>query len=235
MSTVWGCAPSKHVASAMTGESNGIAEHEKPGFNLESLVPEDAFKDDDPDATENGAPAGSKQDASMTEAAAKSGSANDAGAETTETSTSTFEVDGKSFPRAGARSFIFSTLDDPESSILARVVGGFIMLLIFLGSLTFVLETIPDIKERFGEEMEVFEAVCVVAFTADYVLRVLTCTARSPPNGLCSYLREPLNVVDIISILPWYMERLLQMGGSIAILRVLRMARVFRCARNRFS
>lgn len=188
--------------------SNGVPEHEKPGFSLESLVPDDAFKDDDgaePDAPEAAQP--------------------------------TFEVDEGDKPRAGAtergggggvRVVIFRTLDDPESSKLATVIGGFIMLLIFLGSVTFVLESLPDVKQRWNSEMQIFESICVMSFTLDYVLRVLTCTTRPGPNGLVAYLVQPLNLVDIASILPWYMERLFQMGGSMSILRVLRMARIFR-------
>ena len=187
--------------------SNGVPEHEKPSFNLESLVPDDAFKDD----------SGAKSDAP-------------------EVAYQTFEVDEGDKARAGdkerggggVRLVIFRTLDDPESSTLAGVIGGFIMLLIFLGSLTFVLESLPDVQQRWHSEMQVFESICVVSFTVDYLMRAFTCTARPKPNGLAAYLTQPLNLVDIASILPWYMERLFEMGGSMAILRVLRMARIFR-------
>jgi len=208
---------------------NETPEHEKPGFKLESLVPEDAFKDES-----------AKTESKATEQAAKASATTGAASllpsgedSAIEKSAATFEVDegssnSKQRGGGGVRVVIFRTLDDPESSKCAAVIGGFIMLLIFLGSLTFVLESLPDVKERWSSEMAIFEAACVVSFTVDYVMRVLTCTTRPGPNGLMEYLIQPLNLVDIASILPWYMERLFQMGGSMAILRVLRMARIFR-------
>ena len=84
---------------------------------------------------------------------------------TVEKSAATFEVDEGSNSKqrggGGVRVVIFRTLDDPESSKCAAVIGGFIMLLIFLGSLTFVLESLPDVKERWSSEMAIFEAACV--------------------------------------------------------------------------
>lgn len=76
------------------------------------------------------------------------------------------------------RAVIFTTLDDPESSTVAAIIGASIMLMIFLGSFVFVVETMPDVKKKWGDEMDVLETVCVVSFTMDYCMRVLTCTAR---------------------------------------------------------
>ena len=220
----------------MQDECNETPEHEKPGFNLESLVPADAFKDEsDVAKTEAKAAKQAAKASATTPGAASVMSSGDDSA--SRESAATFEVDegssnsrtgGKQRGGGGVRVVIFRTLDDPGSSKCAAVIGGFIMLLIFLGSVTFVLESLPDVKERWSSEMAIFEAVCVVSFTVDYVMRVLTCTTRAGPNGLIEYLVQPLNLVDIASILPWYMEHLFQLGGSMAILRVLRMARIFR-------
>ena len=250
--------------------NSGTPEHEKPGFSLESLVPDDAFKPDEsedatPEVVDPKAAAAAEKARKKEEAAAKKEAAKAAKAEAKAAkqaakqesvsasngvaegeppdsepqlrSADAFEVEdgGDTSPGApaergggGARAFIFCTLDDPESSTLAAVIGGFIMLLIFLGSLAFVVETLPDVKAAWGPEMELLEVVCVISFTMDYLMRVFTCTARPKPNGLMVYLAEPLNIVDIASILPWYMEKLFSMGGSMSILRVLRMARIFR-------
>ena len=46
------------------------------------------------------------------------------------------------------RTAIFMLFDEPESSFAAAAIAGYIMLLIFLGSITFVLETVPSINKN---------------------------------------------------------------------------------------
>ncbi len=79
------------------------------------------------------------------------------------------------------------------------------------------------------------EIVCVAIFTFEYLARLFTCHA-SPDWGeggallrMCRYVRHPLNMIDVVAILPSYLEWAeLTAGGGFAVLRILRLARVFR-------
>lgn len=42
------------------------------------------------------------------------------------------------------------------------------------------------------------------------------------------YIRKPLNVIDLLAVLPFYLELILTSGASVSVVRVLRLARVFR-------
>nr|CAD2183661.1 unnamed protein product [Meloidogyne enterolobii] len=86
----------------------------------------------------------------------------------------------------------------------------------------------------------ILENCCIAWFTMDFLLRLLV----APRRWL--FLRQPLNLIDLFTVLPFYCELALsQMGVSnteglkdfagamlvMRVLRVLRMARVFKLAR----
>ena len=86
-----------------------------------------------------------------------------------------------------------------------------------------------SIKQQNPQTFVVVETVCILGFTLDYLLRMWSCVERPyQDKKLVSYLTAPMNVVDIVAILPFYLELLLRAGGSLAVIRVLRLARVFR-------
>jgi hypothetical protein len=70
----------------------------------------------------------------------------------------------------------------------------------------------------------IIECVCIAAFTAEYVLKLL-CAPKLVP-----FIISPLNLVDFISILPFYLEQAVSGGGlsSTRIFRTIRLVRVFR-------
>eukprot|EP01043_Picozoa_sp_COSAG02_P011693 COSAG02_NODE_435_length_22393_cov_18.805643_13_plen_492_part_00 len=73
------------------------------------------------------------------------------------------------------------------------------------------------------------ETVCILSFTLEYLLRMWGCIERPyQDKRFLPYFSAPMNIVDIVAILPFYMELLLQAGGSFGVIRVLRLARVFR-------
>jgi hypothetical protein len=91
------------------------------------------------------------------------------------------------------------------------------------------------------------ELLCIGSFTVEYLLRLLTCWARpdiddpddpdAPPStstakSIFSWATETMNLIDLLAIVPFYMELLLSNGGHsenpYAILRMFRMVRVFR-------
>jgi len=116
-------------------------------------------------------------------------------------------------------------LDDPDSSPSAYFISICIVVLIVISSVTFCLETMssfeaPKDKAAFW----VIECICISAFTAEYGLKLATC-----PN-IKKFVAQPLNAVDLISILPFYFGLVISSvdGGSSRIFRTIRLVRVFR-------
>jgi voltage-gated potassium channel len=76
------------------------------------------------------------------------------------------------------------------------------------------------------------EVVCIIAFSGEYLLRLLCCTARPVEEGtragLCNWFWQPMCMVDLVAIAPFWIE--LFFGGeiSLGVLRMLRMTRIFR-------
>ena len=146
---------------------------------------------------------------------------------------------------------IWELFEFPDTSFMARLVSLFSMSVILLSIVMFCLETLPAFKERTyvdtdsktgngtanGEGSErtklvyepvffVIEAACIAWFTLEYGLRLIA----SPRK--CRFLYQPLNLIDIVAILPFYITLALKATNtnisSLSILRVLRLVRVFR-------
>ena len=106
----------------------------------------------------------------------------------------------------------------------AQVAAAVIIAFILLSCVVFVVESLPSIHQQHDDVFFVIEAVCVTAFTVEYVLRLF-----SAPNT-CAFLFAPLSIVDFVAILPFFLELLLtqySLSGS-AMLRIVRLVRVFR-------
>jgi len=81
------------------------------------------------------------------------------------------------------------------------------------------------------------EAVCISIFTLDYLLRVGTVhTDVDSVNGevrasglarTLRYMKEPLNIVDLLAILPFYIDQCIS-DGTLGFVRVLRLCRILR-------
>jgi len=102
--------------------------------------------------------------------------------------------------------------------------------------------TVEDCEPRPDPMFNHVEVALIVFFSVDYVLRIACAHAASPQEcglrgiGHCSpawqtylYGRQMLNILDFMAIAPFYLEVGLHGGGhNFAVIRVLRLVRVFR-------
>ena len=109
----------------------------------------------------------------------------------------------------------------------------FIQLIIILSLISFSLETLPNISEDLRLILEKFEFISIIIFSLEYLLRVLV--TRKP----LSYIFSFYGIIDILAILPFYLNRFL----DLRFLRAFRIFRIFRAlklirynkALNRFN
>lgn len=119
-----------------------------------------------------------------------------------------------------------------------RWVDRALILLILANGLSAILETVPDIARQYGHAMEVFETVSVLIFTLEYVARIWICIDHpdlrllGPIKGRLVYLTRPLALIDLISILPFWLG-VLGLGGPLDLraLRLVRLLRLFKLTR----
>ena len=125
------------------------------------------------------------------------------------------------------RRSIWNAFENVTSSRFAYWLAVFYIALIFASSLSFCIETLPEYKN--GKSENVFygiELFSVIMFTIEYVLRSLCC-----PNYR-KFVRQPLNVVDVCAILPFYLEAIFPLSvSSLQIIRTIRLVRVLRIVR----
>jgi hypothetical protein len=113
-------------------------------------------------------------------------------------------------------------VDDPESSRAARVCSYIVIGLIVVSTVTLCLETLPRIDE--SGVWFVFEAIVSVLFAVEYAARLLASGRR------CAWFVQPLNVVDLVAFLPFFVQ-LATSASGLEALRVLRVARLLRVLR----
>ena len=123
------------------------------------------------------------------------------------------------------RTQIWEAFEDPGSSQGAYYLVLFSMILICLSCVTFCVETLPKYRLA-GVSKDVFrslEIFVILMFTLEYVLRSVCCPRWR------RFVTHPLNVVDLVAILPFYLELFLPLSVSgLQILRMVRLVRVVR-------
>ncbi len=107
--------------------------------------------------------------------------------------------------------------------------------LISLNVLTVIIESVPGIYAAAPGFFNSFEVFSVVVFTIEYVFRVWSAPEypekkyRHPLWGRLRFMLTPMQMLDLIVILPFYLVFFVQV--DLRMLRVLRLLRVFRLTR----
>ncbi|MBN2172204.1 MAG: ion transporter [Candidatus Krumholzibacteriota bacterium] len=121
----------------------------------------------------------------------------------------------------------------------SRFFDIFILTLIGLNILALMLETVGSLYWRHYHAFQYFEAGSVIIFTAEYLLRLWSCTSdpsyRHPVTGRLRYSLRFLLLVDLLAIAPFYIP-LLFGGLDLRFVRAFRLMRIFRLVKvGRYS
>mmetsp|Transcript_35674 Transcript_35674/g.113373 ORF Transcript_35674/g.113373 Transcript_35674/m.113373 type:complete len:470 (+) Transcript_35674:65-1474(+) len=135
--------------------------------------------------------------------------------------------------RVPRRQTIYRLLEDPSSSTTAFVLSLVNIGTIILSIGCFMLETMPEVYHSVSRRLalQVLEVLCTLLFTAEYCCRLAVCT-----SGGTSHFRfviSPMNAVDLVALMPFYLEVLMRSGGFVdtLALRLARLVRLVRLAR----
>ncbi len=123
-----------------------------------------------------------------------------------------------------------------EGDTASRICDIALMALISLNVLAVMLETVPDLSQRYGYLFHAIDVGSVLVFTAEYLLRVWACTAapqwRQPVRGRLRFAVTPMVLVDLAAILPFYAPLAVNLDlRMIRAVRLFRMFRVFKMSR----
>ncbi len=117
--------------------------------------------------------------------------------------------------------------------------------MVILSTITFIISTADELQEdEEGESewpvvvliIEMTDNFVVVFFTLEFLVRLVIC-----PNKL-KFIRDPMNIIDICAIVPFYLSLLLEgledfeiigkTGKMIRLVRVMRILRIFKLVRH---
>ncbi len=104
--------------------------------------------------------------------------------------------------------------DTPASKAFDLVIQA----LIIISLLSFSFETLPNLDPEMYQLLGYIEAVTVILFTIEYLMRVYVADHR------LTYMFSFYGIVDLLAILPFY----LTLGIDMRSLRTLRLLRLFR-------
>lgn len=114
-----------------------------------------------------------------------------------------------------------------------KVINVFIVVLIILNVIAVMLETVKPIYASYKDFFDNFDWISVTIFTIEYVLRVWSSNHEEKYRhsfwGRLKYMVSPAALIDLIAILPSYLQAFI--GLDLRILRMLRLLRFFRLFR----
>lgn len=119
-----------------------------------------------------------------------------------------------------------------------RFVGGLLLMCIGASVTSVVLESVEPVRAEYAGIFEMINAIVVVVFVVEYVLRVWTCveepTYAHRLTGRMRYVLTPMMIVDALAIAPVFLVglgfdlRTLRMFRTVRLFRVLKVARYIR-------
>ena len=137
-------------------------------------------------------------------------------------------------PRMTLRRRLYRSLLDPHNpgnhhDAIDRSIAALIIANLF----ALLFEHVPAIHEAYAAWFHGFDVASVVIFTTEYLMRLYLAPedeefARSRWRRL-AYLRSPYALVDLVSILPFYLSMFFAL--DLRMLRALRLLRIFKLMR----
>merc|ERR1719285_1514681 len=115
------------------------------------------------------------------------------------------------------------TMDSENYSMISMVIAWFIMFLIILSTATYILQTLPHWEH--WSVWDIIEEIASVVFSIEIAVRLACC------RNLMQYLKEPWNIIDVCSILPFWVELITAGSFSAKFIRTVRVLRLLRIVR----
>jgi voltage-gated potassium channel len=125
-----------------------------------------------------------------------------------------------------------------ENDRQSRFVDLCLIALISASVIAVILESMPQLELRFGEEFSLFEVCTVAVFTVEYLLRLWATVdseenlGMTPLQARIRYVTSFHAIIDLLAILPFYLLTFGVFGSvDMRFLRAVRLLRVLKLTR----
>ena len=96
-----------------------------------------------------------------------------------------------------------------------------------------ILESHENISNIYGNSLFVFEAISIYVFSFEYLYRIYLSFRKNKFKGVFKYIFSVYGLIDLISILPFYLNQFVKLDGRFfRILRLFRLTRIFKLGRD---
>jgi voltage-gated potassium channel len=136
---------------------------------------------------------------------------------------------------ARLRRRIHTTLDGGGSDQTSRLLHGGLVALVCASVISAVMETVPSVAGHYGSLFLAIEALAIIAFSLEYVLRLWSAPDHAPYSDLSPsqarirFAMTPSAIIDLASVLPFYLAFFIP--ADLRVLVLLRLLRFFKLAR----
>ncbi|XP_037607485.1 potassium voltage-gated channel subfamily S member 3b [Sebastes umbrosus] len=149
---------------------------------------------------------------------------------------------------AEVRSYVWLRLEDPGHSRGSKIIAVASLGLVLTSIIAMCVHSMPDYQQVDENEkpienpvLAVLEEICIAGFSAEFIIRLIVAPSCK------KFLGNPLNIIDIASILPFYAtlaletadeevaeenEDLENVGKVVQVLRLMRVLRILKLARH---
>ena len=87
-----------------------------------------------------------------------------------------------------------------------------------------------------GVMFNIFEAISIYIFSFEYLYRIRLAYLDHRMKGVWKYVFSTFGLIDLISILPFYLNQFIKVDGRfLRILRLFRLTRIFKLGRDSSS
>lgn len=139
---------------------------------------------------------------------------------------------GRSF-RQKIHALIFVS---PYGGKLQIIFETFIALWVMISVLSVILESVHSIDYILNIEFVILDAVAVAIFTLEYCMRLYSCVEEPGFKGTISgrwrQAKSPSTVIDLLAVLPFFLEVFLHHLLDLRFLRVFRLTRLLKLTRG---
>ncbi|XP_034555633.1 potassium voltage-gated channel subfamily S member 3-like [Notolabrus celidotus] len=146
------------------------------------------------------------------------------------------------------RSYIWLRLEDPAHSTSSKIIAVASLSMVLTSIIAMCVHSMPEFQ-RVDENdkpiedpvIAILEVICIACFSAEFIIRLVVSPSRR------KFLGNPLNIIDVASILPFYAtlaletgdeenaeenEDLENVGKVVQVLRLMRILRILKLARH---